>query len=123
MNDTKALDQMLCRFPDGVTINDVDEFYSTWLERAKAELEELKEKAGAEEDWKKTALLYERAHGRMCEEVLKLRAELEEARKLIQSVYDFRLSEDKEEGSLPFNVCDYYAMELILEKVHPKELK
>ena len=43
MSDTKALDQMLCRFPDGITINYVDEFYSTWLEPAKAELADLVE--------------------------------------------------------------------------------
>jgi hypothetical protein len=78
MSGTKALEQMLCRFPDGVTINDVDEFYSTWMEPAQAELVELKQRA---------ALVYEDGCANILAEFSAMRTENDKLRTDLGLIY------------------------------------
>lgn len=40
---------------------------------------------------------------------------LDDALEMINCLFKFRITEAKEEGTLPFNTCDYYALDVIRE--------
>jgi hypothetical protein len=105
MSDTKALEQMLCRFPDGVTINDVDEFYSTWMEPAQAELEQL---VSGLAQAKLTCQSYYDCQIKDRETIAKLQAALDEARNVIEIIDNLH--------------PDFPVITAFLKAHHPKEI-